>query len=300
MLENFEIFCSKNVILAGDFNLFLNKKLDCKGGNPSLKKHSLSHLIKLIQTFDLCDIWRIRNPKKKYFTFRQKHFSGVIQRRLDYLFVSSNLQETISNVNIMNAFSTDHSPVFCSFMKGFQYVKGPGFWKFNNSLLSNTDFVVEMKTFIDSTKKSLNQNSLFSNQSKWEFLKYEIRKKCLSFSKDIAKKTREQHADLICKITKLEQEIDSEEKFEEYDKSRDELEKIYERIAEGVKIRSKCSWYQYGEKSTKFFYGLERKNAISGTIKMLLNNGKEITNPSDVNLTLKRFYENLFKICFTY
>lgn len=149
MLENFEIFCSKNVILAGDFNLFLNKKLDCKGGNPSLKKHSLSHLIKLIQTFDLCDIWRIRNPKKKYFTFRQKHFSGIIQRRLDYLFVSSNLQETISNVNIMNAFSTDHSPVFCSFMKGFQYVKGPGFWKFNNSLLSNTETnTMIAKTFI--------------------------------------------------------------------------------------------------------------------------------------------------------
>ena len=30
----------------------------------------------------------------------------------------------------------------------------------------------------------------------------------------------------------------------------------------GVKIRNECSWYQYGEKSTKFFYGLEKKNAM--------------------------------------
>ena len=83
---------------------------------------------------------------------------------------------------------------------------------------------------------------------------------------------------MLCKITKLEQDIYSEEKFEEYDKTRSELEKIYDEIAEGVKICSKSSWYQYGEKSTKFFYGLEKKNIICGTIKTFTNDGKEITN----------------------
>ena len=72
------------------------------------------------------------------------------------------------------------------------------------------------------------------------------------------------------------------------------LEKIYDKIA-GVKIRSKCSWYQYGEKSTKFFYGLEKKNAICGTIKTLITDGKVMTMPNEINLTLKRFYENLFQ-----
>ena len=62
-----------------------------------------------------------------------------------------------------------------------------------------------------------------------------------------------------------------------------------------MKIRSKCSWYQYGEKSKKFFYGLEKKNALHGTIKTLLEDGKEITTPSEISLTLKKFYENLFQ-----
>ena len=31
MLENCDSFCSKNVIIAGDFNLFFCKKLECKG-----------------------------------------------------------------------------------------------------------------------------------------------------------------------------------------------------------------------------------------------------------------------------
>ena len=90
----------------------------------------------------------------------------------------------------------------------------------------------------------------------------------------LAQRSREQHADLLCKITKLDKDIDSEEEFEEYDKTRSKLEKIYDKIAEGAEIRSKCSWYQYGKKSTNFFYGLEKKNAISGNIKTLINDGK--------------------------
>ena len=68
--------------------------------------------------------------------------------------------------------------------------------------------------------------------------------------------------------------------------------KKYDKIAEGVKIRSRCSWYQYSEKSAKFFYGLEKLNGICGTIKTLINDGKEITMANEINLTLKSFYEN--------
>ena len=39
----------------------------------------------------------------------------------------------------------------------------------------------------------------------------------------LAQKFREKHADLLRKITKLEQDIDSEEKFEEYETTKSEL-----------------------------------------------------------------------------
>ena len=38
-----------------------------------------------------------------------------------------------------------------------------------------------MKFFIHNTKRLSEQNIYFSNQSKWEFLKYEMLKKCVSF-----------------------------------------------------------------------------------------------------------------------
>ena len=38
LLENFDVTLEKNLILAGDFSLFLNSKLDSKGGKPAIKK----------------------------------------------------------------------------------------------------------------------------------------------------------------------------------------------------------------------------------------------------------------------
>ena len=36
------------------------------------------------------------------------------------------------------------------------------------------------------------------------------------------------------------------------------LEKIYQEKANGIKIRSKCDWYEFGEKSSTFLFNLEK------------------------------------------
>ena len=72
-----------------------------------------------------------------------------------------------------------------------------------------------MKNFIHDTKIFLHQNNILSNQSKWEFLKYEIRKRSISFSKALKKKSKNEHALLLSKTTKLEQDLDSEKKIDE-------------------------------------------------------------------------------------
>ena len=82
-----------------------------------------------------------------------------------------------------------------------------------------------MNIFIHDTKIFLDQNDTFTDQSKWEFLKYETCKRSIAFSKALAKKSKKEHALLLFKITRLEEDIDREEKFDEYDKAKNELEK---------------------------------------------------------------------------
>ena len=103
----------------------------------------------------LCNIWSMRNPHKKIFTFGQKHFTGIIQRRLYYIFISNSLQESVKKTDILNALSSDHSPVFCSFVNKDTFAHGSGVWKFNNSLLLNTEFVKKLKINIENVKLNL-------------------------------------------------------------------------------------------------------------------------------------------------
>ena len=190
LLSKIDCFQSKRIIFAGDFSVIFDRRLDAKGGNPNIKNHSISKLIKIKEKMDLCDIWRIRNPKKKSYTFRQQHFSGLIQRRLDYIFLSLSFQELIQKSEFLNAFSTDHSPVFCSIEACSQFEKGSGLWKFNSFLLLNEEFVAKLKYFLVKTKEELNKNSELNEQIKWELLKYRIRCFTISFSKGLAKEKR--------------------------------------------------------------------------------------------------------------
>ena len=86
LLKTFDIDPNKHIIMAENFNLFFNSKLDVVGGKPALKRKSLAKLIELKEAYDLCDIWRKRNTKVKQFTFTQEHSSGFVQRRRNYFF----------------------------------------------------------------------------------------------------------------------------------------------------------------------------------------------------------------------
>ena len=75
--ENF-VEKENGIILGNDFNVTLNSVWDCSGGNQS-KKASVKYNEDLCLDFDLVDIWRIRSPEIKPFTWRQK--KPLIQKR---------------------------------------------------------------------------------------------------------------------------------------------------------------------------------------------------------------------------
>ena len=52
-----------------DFNLIFDINLDADGGKPQLKVNSLSKLLSITEENDLCDIFRVRCPNEKRFTW---------------------------------------------------------------------------------------------------------------------------------------------------------------------------------------------------------------------------------------
>ena len=74
-----------------------------------------------------------------------------------------------------------------------------------------------------------------------------------------------------------------------------DLETIYDYIADGIKIRSKCEWYEYEEQSTKLFLNLEKKLGVQNQVRTLIVKVKEITDPKEISNDIKAICETPFK-----
>ena len=100
----------------------------CEGVTQFWKKHTLARAIQIKERLNLLDIWRIRNPKTKGFTFRQHHATGFIHRRLDYLFISDQLQDTVKKTDILAAFISNYSPSIFTLSTNQDEGRGKGLW----------------------------------------------------------------------------------------------------------------------------------------------------------------------------
>ena len=181
LLQKFDDYNKKIIVFGGDFSLIFDCKFDASRGKPILKTKSLAKLIQIKESLYLCDIWRIRNPNIKRFTFPQNHVSDFIERRVDLFLISNILQESIMKIEVIACFCTDHSLIFFSLQLKDMPIRGKGFWKFNNSLTSNDDYVEKMKNQISETIRMLDQDKITDKHLRWEFLKYEIRKFTINF-----------------------------------------------------------------------------------------------------------------------
>ena len=100
-------------------------------------------------------------------------------------------------------------------------------------------------------------------------LKYEIRCFTIKFSKDLGKAKKSKQYSLENKLKLLESNLNCDINSVEYINCKNQLEEIYDDIAEGIKVRSKCQcqWYEEDEKSTKSFLNLQKTKATQGTVK---------------------------------
>ena len=73
-----------------------------------------------------------------------------------------------------------------------------------------------------------------------------------------------------------------------------ELEALYDENVEGIIIRSRARWHEHGEKNSKYFLNLEKRNNIKKHIRKLFVSGAISTDPLEILNTERRFYEKLY------
>lgn len=143
--------------------------------------------------------------------------------------------------------------------------RGPGFWKLNTSLLNDIEYVNKIKAIIKETRNEYEKDDSVNPNLLWEMVKMKVREESMKYG---ASKKRE--------FLRKEDEIDTyfnrnlKQKFwSDLETRIRELEVIIEHRTKGALIRSKSLWYNEGEKNTKYFLNLEKKNCKQLTITQL-------------------------------
>ena len=75
LILHFDNLDEKLIWCGGDINFLMNIGLDRSGGNPRHNEDVARAVQNFINTFDLVDIWWVRNPHLRQYTWRQKKSS---------------------------------------------------------------------------------------------------------------------------------------------------------------------------------------------------------------------------------
>ena len=191
---------------------------------------------------------------------------------------------------------TDHSAITLTLQSKGYAQRGPGFWKFNNTLLDDLAFVEQLCNAIPAYKNKYNY--LTNKGLYWDMLKMEMRGFCVQYSKRKNRERRNIEKDLSDQIDALMKALAtnrSKENITKLYRLRSELNKIIEYRTKGAITRSRTRWHEQGEKSTKYFLNLEKRQSAKTYIsKLKTHDSLEITNTDEILKYQKLFYKNLY------
>lgn len=234
--------------------------------------------------YSLLDIWQAKNPQSVRGTFHR----GAYSARLDYWLIPHFMQTPSTSIDIVPHQLSDHSLLILQVGVGTM-VRGPGHWRFDNSLLADPIFREKMFQHIDTLK----EDQLSDPNLRWEWFKYKIR----DFSIDYMHNKRQEHKKLIkdlqdrlLYLAKAHDLKGSLEIIEEVASIKRELKEISLMEANKIIFRARAQWAMAGEKPSAYFLGLEKRKSKDMTITALKDEAGGILTSNEAILERQRSY----------
>ena len=287
------------VVFAGDWNTILNNTLDKSGGQPYHSNRRCQTLLNnIVNDLGLHDVYRLKNQDAKTFTHYNKRCKTGT--RLDFFLVDTctvNLPTCTSEIS--HGFRSDHSYVSLT-LQGNTLLRGKGYWKLNNSHLADDTFCDAIKTIIDDT-----QNQDYDSYGGlWDVIKFKVKDYCIRHGIRKKKEHVKDKADLESQLNSIKSEISNlnsdnnlrlNELYSELNTVQEKLNSIHSSEIQGIITRAKAQWVEEGERSTRYFLGLEKFKQQKKSISKLRNDqGEFIMEQDSISRHVVDFYQGLF------
>ena len=293
--EILEKYSEMNLIIGGDLNDYFTPHLDKYNAPKNLAETDYINAWKVIcNDLNLTDIWRTLNPELRRYTWRQGKTKNTLkQSRLDYWLISTHMIHDLTEVDIEPGFRSDHSLIKITFKSHKQSERGPSYWRFNSNLLKNTDYVTYMNTRIDEIIEK--HRNIENAGLKWDVIKMEIRSSTVCFSKKLSKSKKDHINEVIIENSRLNKLLDDkpdDDTLKCYEATKLEIELFNNEKANGVLLRSKVNWAELGERNTKYFLNLEKRNYKNKCITKLIDEKEQTIEDSEGILIYEAKYYN--------
>ena len=122
---------------------------------------------------------------------------------------------------------------------------------------------------------------------------------CKRVSKEKKKDEEAMLQQQLASLHKLMCESPLQDTIAKYYEVKLKLEQISKRKTEGGMIRSKARWCEQGERNTRYFFNLERRNHLNKYTTELKTENLTLSNPTEILNEECRYYKNLYTSNFT-
>lgn len=279
-----------NLIIGGDFKVAINEGLYCtRYAHPSIPNKSFrSLLLSFLEKHDLVDIWRCQHPTSTGFTWSH---AGLLAR-LDYIFFPDSFPGQVRASSPRSCSFSDHRLISLTIHPS-SFPKGKRFWRFQVSLLNRDDYCREVLEVIERAEED---SMDLLPTTRWEFVKLKIRELSIKFSKRIREESSRMEAELETQLLSLGNKLEvSQNLYEEYQGVKRELLQIQLIQARESMIRLRCRWVGEGERPTKYFLNLEKKNFTSKVMSSVRDSeGTLLSDPAAVLRFEKAYFTNQY------
>ena len=271
MKQKIEEFQNDHVIICGDWNMIMDVEMDSFNYVNINNPRARQSVLQLLDQENFIDPWRLMHENKKQYTWRRLNPTKK-QARLDFFIIHESLFQYVTNTDIIPGYRTDHSAIILK-LKFQNNERGKGYWKFNNSLLKDSQCIDKIKKIIEDVKQTyatnLNPDEMIPNQDLQfsindqlflETLLMMIRGDTIKYSSIKKKLSCKEEQGLEKGIKDLEDNINTNfshiinEQFNTLAQKKDRLEEIRKAKIQGVMLRSRVRYEELGEKPTKYFF----------------------------------------------
>jgi len=292
-----------DTIYAGDLNICVSKVSDSLNRNRTKSEDLLSELIvENNKVVEVTDAYRAIKKKDGY-TWRR----GECYSRLDYVFMSKSIKHRIASAATDWAFdSSDHAAVLVELFTS-ESPRGPGLTKVNNGILKDPE--ISKKIGLEIEEMMSQSDPDWNPHTKLEFLKVCIRSVFASkvsegrvkMTKTISEKEDEinQLENLKIEALKNSNTNNRPDQSEKIDSALSTLKNIVNqlrsKLSESMNFASRAKWFEYGEKSNKFFLNLNKRRQKQKLIERIKNGENSYEGHKNVSAGIRRFYQDLYK-----